>query len=539
MKHTHRPFRLWLTLLSLSALALLFVPRLVSATQPSAQESVRAAWARARESGNYQFSADIRQTTVPLPSVRNVGRSSKTQALHLEGETDLPDRTLHLVLWSQGGSVLTGAGSVEVKVEGDRAYARQGTQDWQEINNFTTLFAPQGDFMAFLAAAKNVQVSEPANRRGSGDESHVTRYVFDVDGPAYAAYLRDQMEQYLAEQGDLPPGVELDLPRQYADMTGDGELWLDADGYPLRQVLRLHFPSTPDEQEISAEVTVDFDFSTSHASRLTSSVSRLTDYVSRFTSYALHLTFLLAFCALLILRSRSRRLYVTLAILLIVSMVFTPLLQSVQAADFAARQAAKAQEAEAREQESDMQRALQTIFAESDHNPNLDPLASRRVSESASQRVGELRFTDYAIRNTDYVPAITSEDNSENSDNDDNTTDCDPDKLGDHDDDGLTDGNECVLGTNPDVADSDGDNISDGDEIAGFNYNGKMWYTDPLEMDTNSDGLGDGQEWNTGRAEGDTPPDTDGDGTPDLFDRDNDGDGVPDNLEGRHYLHRR
>ncbi|RLC77612.1 MAG: hypothetical protein DRI81_08290, partial [Chloroflexi bacterium] len=71
----------------------------------------------------------------------------------------------------------------------------------------------------------------------------------------------------------------------------------------------------------------------------------------------------------------------------------------------------------------------------------------------------------------------------------------------------------------------------DGDEIAGFSYDGKMWYSDPLAMDTNSDGLGDGQEWNTGRAEGEIPPDTDGDGVPNLFDRDNDGDGVPDKLD--------
>jgi len=68
-----------------------------------------------------------------------------------------------------------------------------------------------------------------------------------------------------------------------------------------------------------------------------------------------------------------------------------------------------------------------------------------------------------------------------------------------------------------------------------------MWYTNPLEADTNRDGLGDGQEWNVGKttAPSDTgapsgagkPYDTDGDGEPDLFDRDNDGDGVPDSLD--------
>ncbi len=139
----------------------------------------------------------------------------------------------------------------------------------------------------------------------------------------------------------------------------------------------------------------------------------------------------------------------------------------------------------------------------------------------ANGRMNEWRMGEWRIANSE----------SANGDNDDNSNECDPDDPADTDDDGLTDGNECVLGTNPEVDDSDGDTISDGDEIAGFEYNGKMWYTDPQEMDTNDDGLGDGVEWNTGRAEGEIPPDTDGDGTPDLFDRDNDGDGMDDLFE--------
>ncbi|HBY98100.1 MAG TPA: hypothetical protein DEP84_29855, partial [Chloroflexi bacterium] len=88
------------------------------------------------------------------------------------------------------------------------------------------------------------------------------------------------------------------------------------------------------------------------------------------------------------------------------------------------------------------------------------------------------------------------------------------------------------MGTDSETEDTDGDGIKDNVEVAGFEYpagSGQMWYTNPGEMDSNKDGLDDGREWNTGRKEGDPPPDTDGDGTPDLFDRDNDG--VPDNLD--------
>jgi len=72
---------------------------------PSPEDEVQAAWRRVRESGAYHFTADIRQTTVPRPTLLNVGRQGKQETLHLEGETDLPARQLHLTLWSQAGTL--------------------------------------------------------------------------------------------------------------------------------------------------------------------------------------------------------------------------------------------------------------------------------------------------------------------------------------------------------------------------------------------------------------------------------------------------
>ncbi len=48
---------------------------------------------------------------------------------------------------------------------------------------------------------------------------------------------------------------------------------------------------------------------------------------------------------------------------------------------------------------------------------------------------------------------------------------------------------------------------------------GKTWYGDPLNFDTNRDSISDKREWGK---------DTNGDNTPDLWSFDNDGDGVPD-----------
>ena len=104
----------------------------------------------------------------------------------------------------------------------------------------------------------------------------------------------------------------------------------------------------------------------------------------------------------------------------------------------------------------------------------------------------------------------------------------------DSDGDGLTDGEEVnQLGTFGDRVDSDNDGISDYLEVKGFSYNGQQWYLDPNEQDTNRDGRTDAQECTiwvpsdpTYNASG-ICPDSNGNGTPDVFDHDNDGDGVP------------
>lgn len=57
----------------------------------------------------------------------------------------------------------------------------------------------------------------------------------------------------------------------------------------------------------------------------------------------------------------------------------------------------------------------------------------------------------------------------------------------DKDRDGLTDDEEAKLGTNPVLADTDGDGLSDYDEV-------KVYKTNPLKPDTDGDGSTDGVE---------------------------------------------
>ena len=127
---------------------------------------------------------------------------------------------------------------------------------------------------------------------------------------------------------------------------------------------------------------------------------------------------------------------------------------------------------------------------------------------------------------------------------------------GDPDGDGLVNADEHQWGTDPTVADTDGDGLSDGRELGTDGDADPTTVTNPLSPDTDGDGLWDGEEdanrngrvdpGETSPAAVDTDgdsiadgmegpsvpaPDTDGDGVPDPLDLDSDGDGVPDATE--------
>ena len=79
----------------------------------------------------------------------------------------------------------------------------------------------------------------------------------------------------------------------------------------------------------------------------------------------------------------------------------------------------------------------------------------------------------------------------------------------DDDADGLSNGEEARLGTNPNVADTDGDGLKDGEEVLRYK-------TEPLKTDSDGDGLSDGDEvfkYKTSPANRDTDSDglSDGD----------------------------
>lgn len=487
-----------LALLALAAL-LLALHALFTAQRAAGQNAVAAAWGQASNRGAYSFDADVTQITVPAATAANVGRSSRAERLLLSGRADLNVKRLDLRLWSGGGSLAEPATALELRVEDGKTMARQGGGPWRELSGVTEALAPQGDMLAYLSAVREVRDLGPEERAGR----RFTRYAFALDGPALAGHLRDQLERQLHATGQLPPGARLEAAHAYARAEGEGELWIDAAGLPLRQIIDLRFPEQGGER-IGARIVVDF--SRFDAPR------GLAALPADLGPIALAIALGLALTAALIAFPRSRRFAIALAVTLILALVAGPLLSSMRVRGFLDAQAAHAAEQQRDAAGGEMARTLRTLSASTAFDPHADP----RIAPAAP-----------ALAPSSTAPVAVQAVANPNGDDDGDT---------------LANAVEASIGTSsssedadgngvPDGRDSDGDLVDDNVEITGFTLGGRTWRGDPLNRDSNGDGMGDTQEW-LGDADGDNrPDDSDGDGTPDLFDRDNDDDGVPDRLD--------
>jgi hypothetical protein len=367
----------------------------------SPEEAVQRAWQRAQEVGAYHFTTEMLQTTFPAPTLANVGRSSRRETLHLEGNVDLPARAIRMSLWKDGGNVVTFRDGVEVRIEDGQAYGRMIDGAWQEIDDFSDGFAPGGDLLGYLAGAKNVVELGTETRSfefGTDPQSPIstiqfTRYGFEVDGPAFARYLRDQLESYLRERGELPLGLTLDSSSLYRGVTGEGEIWIDEHSLPLRLTVHLVYPERQNGERVEADIQTDFANFPLQATRnqvfaknLVSSLglprtSREWQQAGRQPALAVGILGLLA---VLIIYRRSKKVYAAFVLAVVSSILVTPLLQSQQAAAFSERWAVRRAEQERRQEEQETARELREELLAPNWDPHRDPLASERASEPAN-----------------------------------------------------------------------------------------------------------------------------------------------------------
>lgn len=512
--------RKWWTLLKPLAVVFLlivlaFTVKQVSSTPPSPEDELRAAWQQARASGAYDYHTTIIQTTWPLPKLENVGLSSKQHRLYLEGQTDLTSRFMQMRLWAEGGHAPTGQKGIEIRVDDGQAQGRVDGGEWQAVDNVTQIFAPDYDALTYLVAARNVVKAGQDSRAGI----LFTRYTFDVDGLAFAQYMRERMEAELQRTGKLPAGLSLDMNRQYVGMMGQGEIWVDQAGLPLRQIVQLQFPPGQLER-MEAEVTTDFSAWGPAASPILGWISVPSRWLDGRGLAQAGWNLSLAVGALgllmwMVFHSRSRPVYAALALAVIASMILTPLLQSQHVSAFyAEQQAGQAQ-----------------LQAEQVNQEKLDQVKAQ-LSGARSEPARTPLPQSYALAASTPVTYTLDSDEDGLTDQQEAALGTSP-VISDTDRDGLLDGIEVnELGIDPLDADTDGDLITDTLEVKGFIYTGKHWFLDPLNPDTNRDGQMDGGEcFNLVSGASAICQDTDGDGTPDVLDFDNDNDGVPDTVD--------
>ncbi|MBW7883682.1 MAG: LamG domain-containing protein, partial [Caldilineaceae bacterium] len=488
-------------------------------------DPLTAAWEQARDAGSYSFTSDVVQITIPTAKVTNVGRPSRTEQLYLEGQSDLEAEAVEFQLWTQGGSAHSAESGLSVRAADGKSYIRQGTGDWEESSSFSNVIAPASDFMAYLAAARDITSHEPETRAGIT----FTRYSFQIDGPTFAVFARNQMEAAMRARGELPEGVHFELSSYYHDMTGDGELWIRENGLPLRQVLNIRFPEQNGES-VQAQIKVDFsqfgqtrfvggEFVQIDPASTAGSVNGVWTALQRQAPAAVSLLALLPCLALIVLvvyYRRTRMLQTALSLAVIASMLVGPISSTLKLTTFLDAQTARAAEQSATQTESAMLRELRAQDSAPQFNPHQNPLeAAAAVPAFASAMAGSAApFTAPSLQSTGV---LTIENTSLDTDQD-----------------GLNDFIEQRIGTSTVFSDTDGDQISDWVEVIGFTtgagtVNEKKWYPNPLAVDSNDDGIADTLEYD---VDGNNQPDdTDGDGTPDLFDNDNDDDGIPDHID--------
>lgn len=537
-----------IVLLGLSLLVLTMPNTGMRTGEPSPTDRIAQAWESVADSDAYQFDTHIRQTVYPRPALGNVGRQPQTEEYYLAGQRDQAKDLVEMTLWQNArGSQQSG---LSVRTQAGRTYVLNRTGEWEERDGFGDLAAPGGDPLVFLQTTENITPLGMDERQVGGLTFVYDRFGFDIDTTAYAGILRAQLDAQLDQYGSLPAGMTLKTPEIYRQISGQGQVWLDDAGMPRRLEVQLSIPPQANQGRVDAKIVTDlFGFTQADprgiqgllgGSPRAGLVMALAEGVAAARSITSALLLILGTGLLLfgMIRHRaSARVYAVTVVLVTLSMVLTPLLQSVQAAGFMDRvqstQAAQAERHAEAQASVDAQKELYTA----DWHPHQDPLAAPNTSQPAAP----------VISASNTVTDTTDSDGDGLLDVDEAHWGTRP-YLGapegctgvtdatDSDGDGLGDGVEVQeVGTHPDVADTDSDGISDADEISGFSYGGQTWYLNPLENDTNYDGLIDGVECRV-RTQGipaeynaaGVCPDTDGDDQPDVFDEDNDNDGVPD-----------
>jgi hypothetical protein len=189
----------------------------------------------------------------------------------------------------------------------------------------------------------------------------------------------------MRQRGDLPPNVQLEVSPYNAQMTGDGELWIGEDGFPLRQILNLRFP--PQNQEsVSAQIAVNFfDYGQPGNTALAELIrpELLWPILSPWLATALLLLTIGGGALGLVFFRRRQVVQAGVAVSMSVMLVVTPLVTNLPMLRFFDRQTAQAAAMETSNAEVDVARSLRTIASESTFDPRANPMEKLTATDAA------------------------------------------------------------------------------------------------------------------------------------------------------------
>ena len=462
--------------------------------------SLEQAYQRVLDAGTYDFTADAEQTLLPRPLPNMIGQTDQRVDMHIEGEVTLPDKT-------QFSLSLDGAGldptPVTMVQEGTDTYLlREGEKI--PVENPAGLTSPTGDYLSYLAAAENVQ---PCESDAAPFAEAVACYTYDINGQRFAEHVRDQMQAEV-NNSIAPPNIQqtVSLSPILMKMSGQGKVWLDIYGLPLRQSVDMAIPEVDEYYDSQVRMVIDYQFSESAVQSVLAVQEAKASFLPPIEVVIndvqeslpnMIVIFLVLVILILLITLRHRRwMYRLIAWSISFVLLATPLLQIIGYSRYGNQvQAAGSVES-----------LVETLIV-----PEAET-AALTFPESESLATAQITSAAQAYEPNTY---------------------CGKGGNGDRDGDGLADDAEYCFGTNPNLADSDYDGINDDVELAGFQYGygqvvTQTWYSNPMNADSNGDGVNDGLEWASSHKGQADNWDLDKDGTPNLWDFDDDGDGVSD-----------